>query len=168
MQDWNLCLLPLLHWQVGSLPLAPPGKLSFFHISTQVICFWNKSKTTLLFWSRRAPSTPGLNPDLFLWPWAGPVCTSKGVSQWNLPDLTSPLLFLQRASLPYISVHWPRVFLLLWAVPTPDTCSFWNLSSWGPQQATLPWASDVVSSTDQEQRDDAVTWHLLSKEKAFR
>ena len=23
---WNLCLLCLLHWQAGSLPLAPPGK----------------------------------------------------------------------------------------------------------------------------------------------
>ena len=25
-QGWNLCLLCLLHWKVGSLPLAPPGK----------------------------------------------------------------------------------------------------------------------------------------------
>ena len=25
-QGLNLCLLRLLHWQVGSLPLAPPGK----------------------------------------------------------------------------------------------------------------------------------------------
>ena len=25
-QGWNLCLLCLLHWQAGSLPLAPPGK----------------------------------------------------------------------------------------------------------------------------------------------
>ena len=25
-QGSNLCLLSLLHWQVGSLPLAPPGK----------------------------------------------------------------------------------------------------------------------------------------------
>ena len=25
-QGSNLCLLPLLHWQAGSLPLAPPGK----------------------------------------------------------------------------------------------------------------------------------------------
>ena len=28
-QGLNLCLLSLLHWQAGSLPLAPPGK-SFF------------------------------------------------------------------------------------------------------------------------------------------
>ena len=27
-QGLNLCLLSLLHWQVGSLPLAPPGKTS--------------------------------------------------------------------------------------------------------------------------------------------
>ena len=26
-QGWNLRLLRLLHWQVDSLPLAPPGKL---------------------------------------------------------------------------------------------------------------------------------------------
>ena len=26
-QGSNLCLLSLLHWQVASLPLAPPGKL---------------------------------------------------------------------------------------------------------------------------------------------
>ena len=26
-QGWNLCLLCLLHWQVSSLPLAPPGVL---------------------------------------------------------------------------------------------------------------------------------------------
>ena len=26
MQGLNLCLLCLLHWQAGSLPLAPPGK----------------------------------------------------------------------------------------------------------------------------------------------
>ena len=25
-QGWNLCLLCLLHWQVGTLPLAPPGQ----------------------------------------------------------------------------------------------------------------------------------------------
>ena len=25
-QGWNLCLLHLLHWQAGYLPLAPPGK----------------------------------------------------------------------------------------------------------------------------------------------
>ena len=25
-QESNLCLSCLLHWQVGSLPLAPPGK----------------------------------------------------------------------------------------------------------------------------------------------
>ena len=27
-QAWNPCLLQLLHWWVGSLPLVPPGKLS--------------------------------------------------------------------------------------------------------------------------------------------
>ena len=27
-QGWNPCLLDLLHWQAGSLPLAPTGKPS--------------------------------------------------------------------------------------------------------------------------------------------
>ena len=30
-QGWNLCLLCLLHWQAGSLPLAPPGKPSLLY-----------------------------------------------------------------------------------------------------------------------------------------
>ena len=30
-QGWNPCLLHLLHWQVGSLPLAPPGKPILFN-----------------------------------------------------------------------------------------------------------------------------------------
>ena len=30
-QGLNLCLLCLLHWQAGSLPLAPPGKPSLSH-----------------------------------------------------------------------------------------------------------------------------------------
>ena len=28
-QGWNLCLLCLLCWQAGSLPLVPPGKPEF-------------------------------------------------------------------------------------------------------------------------------------------
>ena len=36
-QKRNLCLLCLLHWrQVGSLPLAPPGKTNYFEIH---LCF---------------------------------------------------------------------------------------------------------------------------------
>ena len=31
-QGWGLCLLRLLHQQVGSLPLAPPGKSSVLYI----------------------------------------------------------------------------------------------------------------------------------------
>ena len=27
-QGWNTCLLDFLHWQAGSLPLAPPGNIS--------------------------------------------------------------------------------------------------------------------------------------------
>ena len=33
-QGWNLCLLCLLHWQVGSLPLVPPG------VSIAVVLRW--------------------------------------------------------------------------------------------------------------------------------
>ena len=31
IQGSNLHLLPLLHWQVGSLPLVPPGKPFVFN-----------------------------------------------------------------------------------------------------------------------------------------
>ena len=41
-QGSNLCLLCLLHWQVGSLPLAPPGKpyivLLLSHVSRVQLC----------------------------------------------------------------------------------------------------------------------------------
>ena len=33
IQGWNLRLLPLLHWQAGSLPLVPPGKPSHSVVS---------------------------------------------------------------------------------------------------------------------------------------
>ena len=33
-QGWNLRLLCLLHWQVGSLPLAPPGKPVYNYFPT--------------------------------------------------------------------------------------------------------------------------------------
>ena len=33
-QGSNPCLLCLLHWQAGSLPLAPPGKPSYHHTTS--------------------------------------------------------------------------------------------------------------------------------------
>ena len=40
--EWNPCLLPLLHWPAGSLPLMPPGKplstVTWFNL-----CFKNQS-----------------------------------------------------------------------------------------------------------------------------
>ena len=36
-QGLNLCLLHLLHWQVVSLPLAPPRKLSTHYITLQML-----------------------------------------------------------------------------------------------------------------------------------
>ena len=37
-QGLNLGLLHLLHWQLGSLPLAPPGKPIFFHSNSISLC----------------------------------------------------------------------------------------------------------------------------------
>ena len=36
-QRSNLCLLGLLHWQVGSLPLAPPGKLTSLSLLLDIV-----------------------------------------------------------------------------------------------------------------------------------
>ena len=38
-QESNLCLLYLLHWKVGSLPLTSPGKplRSIYHMQTQIV-----------------------------------------------------------------------------------------------------------------------------------
>ena len=46
-QGWNLCLLCLLHWQAGSLPLVPPGKprnqipLSLGFVVAAAICLFS-------------------------------------------------------------------------------------------------------------------------------
>ena len=39
-QGWTSCLLCLLHWQAGSLPLQPPGKPMYIciYISVSIIC----------------------------------------------------------------------------------------------------------------------------------
>ena len=37
-QESNLCLLHLLHWQAGSLPLVPPGKPLISYMIVQMIC----------------------------------------------------------------------------------------------------------------------------------
>ena len=36
IQGSNLCLIHLLHWQVGSLPLAPPGKPAVVKINRRL------------------------------------------------------------------------------------------------------------------------------------
>ena len=40
-QGSNLSILCLLHWQVGSVPLAPSGKLYFLHFSPLIQTFLN-------------------------------------------------------------------------------------------------------------------------------
>jgi len=52
-QGLNLCLLCLLHWQAGSLPLAPPGEPSTMSLSSVA-----QSCPTL--GDPMNPSTPGL------------------------------------------------------------------------------------------------------------
>ena len=39
IQGWNLSLSCLLHWQAGSLPLAPPGKQSLDYAGTEVLVY---------------------------------------------------------------------------------------------------------------------------------
>ena len=36
-QGWDLCLLRLLHWQVGSLPLVPPGFIKWLSLSVIIV-----------------------------------------------------------------------------------------------------------------------------------
>ena len=40
-QGSNLRLLCLLHWHVGSLPLAPPGKPSLIHLTIRLLLYGN-------------------------------------------------------------------------------------------------------------------------------
>ena len=38
-QGWNPCLLCLLHWHAGSLPLEPPGKPSLIHLTIRLLLY---------------------------------------------------------------------------------------------------------------------------------
>ena len=60
-QGWNLCPLYILHWQVDSLPLAPPGK-------SAVCTFMNSASTCFLACYPLLPTCPWLvkQAELFL------------------------------------------------------------------------------------------------------
>lgn len=98
----------------------------------------------------------------------GPVFTSSASPSGISP--TSPLLFLQRTSFPYMSNRLPGVSHFCCDLfPPPGTCSFWNSSCWGSQQAApkhqMPW----VASTDPWSRQMMGSlWRFLSEEKAPR
>ena len=66
-QGWNPSLLHLLHWQVGSLPLALPGKPNIVYISywfcfcgelrvIQFVIFMSCLRNSLLSWSPKYKS----------------------------------------------------------------------------------------------------------------
>ena len=98
----------------------------------------------------------------------GPVFTS-GASPSGISP-TSPLLFLQRASLPCTSNRLPGVsYFCCNLFPPPGTCSFWNSSCWGSQQAAPEHQMPRVASTEPWSRQMMRSlWHFLSKEKAPR
>ena len=52
----NLCLLCFLHWQVGSLPLAPPGKPCYSSVMGKC---W-RGNTTLLQWDWMKVGSKGI------------------------------------------------------------------------------------------------------------
>ena len=57
-QGLNLCLLCLLHWQAGSLPLAPPGEPSTMSLSS--VQFSSVAQSCPTLGDPMNPSTPGL------------------------------------------------------------------------------------------------------------
>ena len=108
-QRSNLSLLCLLHWQVGSLPLAPPGKPMF--ISTTAKQEW-KREVRCITWPDSSESVRlwnvGFPPDIF---WAITIfslgsCPRKSHPfQWFLFHLYSrPDPFCGKLSLK-IQVH---------------------------------------------------------------
>ena len=55
-QGLNPCLLHLMHWQVGSLPLVPPGK------PQMKLSLFANDKTVMQKVRRNPPKTPRTNP----------------------------------------------------------------------------------------------------------
>ena len=58
-QGWNLCLLHLLHWQAGALPLAPPFSRVEVLLSTTTV-YGSSRPRPLTVCPRSAPPRPSL------------------------------------------------------------------------------------------------------------
>ena len=62
-RGWNPCLLCLLHWRVGSLPLAPPGKHPVYTLAALVSPdFHSVFSTRLVSWLPPGFPLLGLQP----------------------------------------------------------------------------------------------------------
>ena len=94
-QGSNLHLLHLLHWQVGSLPLAPPGKPIFMWRSPNFIHIW------LLHLSQ--------TPDLY-------VITLK-FQVWSLPRKCTGH---SKHPLPTTQEKTPHIDITRWSTPKSD------------------------------------------------
>ena len=83
-QGLNVCLSCLLHWQAGSLPLAPPGK-SWERA-------WGGHQAIRALTIPSSPARPGSSlffPTSILFLLLGPFCQS--LSWWAFPKHTGPL-----------------------------------------------------------------------------
>ena len=80
-QTWgsNPCLICLLHWKVGSLPVAPPGKSSFMMVVQLLSCVW-----------------------LFATPWTAVCQASLSITNyWSLLKLISIHSTMSSAVIPF-------------------------------------------------------------------
>ena len=84
-QGLNPCLLSLLRWQAGSLPVAPPGILGFPYSSVgkESACSTGFSSwVRKIPWRRKWHPTPGSIPGLGRSPREGTHCS---ILSWRIP-----------------------------------------------------------------------------------
>ena len=91
LQGLNLCLLSLLHWQVGSIPLAPPGKSLKYSQ-------WSKFKLT----------EKGLNTELANVKYFKAPSKKDIYNHWNYLEMTYSQVLFSKSMIIYIAMFWQR------------------------------------------------------------
>ena len=149
-QGSNQCLLPLLHWQAGSLPLAPPGKpIIRLGLSNPKASVLNRN-------SADGECDKSWEPECVLygnvWVSGFETWASLSIPWWLVKSLqTSSQVRLQLlVQNPRFENHWSQWQSFRWWCTGPPARDG-NVLSFGPAAAALlltggwPWASALLS-----------------------
>ena len=165
-QGSNLCLLHLLHWQVGSLPWAPPGKpqlLKWWHVWGIIDRFLSKINSP-----QNQYLTCGV---LFLFSCSHKVKT--GISEVNnfTASANSVPSFLWLCHLPYVTfrdtpidgkTQWVVYGRFAWPGPSSGTYLFLSFST--GKQSHVTWRrlrNSLIMWSEKKRKDQVWCYGLV-------